>query len=42
MKLRGRFVITGIGRKVSKKVPGNIGKVSKTPEMFQTLLKLNR
>jgi hypothetical protein len=34
MTLRGRFVITGIDREVSEKVPGNIRKVSETPERF--------
>jgi hypothetical protein len=40
MTLRGGFEIMEIDREVSGKVPGNIGKVSKTPETFQTLSKL--
>jgi hypothetical protein len=42
MTLRSRFGITGSYRKVSGKVPGNIGKVPETPETFQTLSKLYR
>jgi hypothetical protein len=42
MMLRGGFVIMEIDREVSGKVPGNIGNVSKTLEMFQTLSKLYR
>jgi hypothetical protein len=42
MMLRGGFVIMEIDREVSGKVPGNIRKVLKTPEMFWTLSKLYR
>jgi hypothetical protein len=42
MMLRGGFVIMEIDREVSRKVPGNIGKVPNTPEMFRTLSKLYR
>jgi hypothetical protein len=40
MALRGGFVIMEIDREVFGKVLGNIGKVPKTLETFQTLLKL--
>jgi hypothetical protein len=40
MMLRSRFGITRRYREVSRKVMGNIRKVPKTPEMFQTLSKL--
>jgi hypothetical protein len=42
MTLRGRFGINGSHREVSKKVPGNIGKVPETLETFRTLSKLYR
>jgi hypothetical protein len=42
MTLRGRFGITGAHREVSGKVPGNIEKIPKTPETFQTLSKMFR
>jgi hypothetical protein len=42
MMLRGGFFIMEIDREVSGKVPGNIGKVSKTPKAFRTLSKLYR
>jgi hypothetical protein len=42
MMPKGRFGITGIYREVSGKVPGNIEKVPRTPETFQTLSKLYR
>jgi hypothetical protein len=34
MTLRGRFGITGSYRKVSEKVPSNIGKDPETPKTF--------
>jgi hypothetical protein len=42
MTLRGRFGITGSHMEVIGKVPGNIGKVPETSEMFRTLLKMFR
>jgi hypothetical protein len=40
MTLRGRFGITRSHRKVSEKVLGNIRKVPKTPETFQTFIEV--